>query len=141
MKNNGAYEVKDPEIIEKMVDLVTKDRKKPAVNFVGKSAILPIVRVPNVDEAIDFAVEVEHGNRHTAMMHSKNVDKLTKMAKEIETTIFVKNGPSYAGIGVGGMGYTTFTIAGPTGEGLTSAKSFCRKRRCVLQDGLHIRMK
>lgn len=82
--------------------------------------ILPLVRVPNVDEAIDFAVEVEHGNRHTAMMHSKNVDKLTKMAKEIETTIFVKNGPSYAGIGVGGMGYATFTIAGPTGEGLTS---------------------
>ena len=87
----------------------------------------------------DAAYHTTRGN--TAMMHSKNVDKLTKMAKEIETTIFVKNGPSYAGIGVGGMGYTTFTIAGPTGEGLTSAKSFCRKRRCVLQDGLHIRMK
>ena len=95
----------------------------------------------NLEYMSKLAVEVEHGNRHTAMMHSKNVDKLTKMAKEIETTIFVKNGPSYAGIGVGGMGYTTFTIAGPTGEGLTSAKSFCRKRRCVLQDGLHIRMK
>lgn len=103
--------------------------------------ILPIVRVPNVDYAIDLAVKVEHGNRHTAMMHSKNVDKLTKMAKEIETTIFVKNAPSYAGIGVGGMGHTTFTIAGPTGEGLTSARSFCRKRRCVLANGFHIRMK
>lgn len=103
--------------------------------------ILPIVRVPNVDYAIDLAVKVEHGNRHTAMMHSKNVDKLTKMAKEIETTIFVKNAPSYAGIGVGGEGHTTFTIAGPTGEGLTSARSFCRKRRCVLSNGFHIRMK
>ena len=102
----------------------------PFVQIELMMPILPIVRVPNVDEAIDFAVEVEHGNRHTAMMHSKNVDKLTKMAKEIETTIFVKNGPSYAGIGVGGMGYTTFTIGGPTREGLTSAKSFC-----------HIRMK
>lgn len=101
--------------------------------------ILPMVRVANVDEAIDFAVEVEHGNRHTAMMHSKNIDKLTQMAKAIQTTIFVKNAPSYAGIGVGGEGYTTFTIAGPTGEGLTSARSFCRKRRCVLSDGLHIR--
>lgn len=103
--------------------------------------ILPIVRVPNVDYAIDLAVKVEHGNRHTAMMHSKNVDKLTKMAKDIETTIFVKNAPSYAGIGVGGEGHTTFTIAGPTGEGLTSARSFCRKRRCVLSNGFHIRMK
>ena len=177
MKNNGAYEVKDPAVIQQLVDLVTIDGKKPQVDFVGKSAqyilskvginvgpevkviiceakeehpfvqvelmmpILPIVRVPNVDDAIDMAVRVEHGNRHTAMMHSRNIDKLTKMAKLIETTIFVKNGPSYAGIGVGGMGHTTFTIAGPTGEGLTSAKSFCRIRRCVLQDGLSIRMK
>ena len=65
----------------------------PFVQIELMMPILPIVRVPNVDEAIEFAVEVEHGNRHTAMMHSRNVDKLTKMAKEIETTIFVKNGP------------------------------------------------
>ncbi len=101
--------------------------------------ILPIVRVDNVDEAIDLAVKVENGNRHTAMMHSKNVDKLSEMARRIQTTIFVKNGPSYAGIGVGGEGYTTFTIAGPTGEGLTSAKSFTRKRRCVLVGGFNIK--
>ncbi|MEW9123328.1 MAG: aldehyde dehydrogenase family protein [Thermotaleaceae bacterium] len=101
--------------------------------------ILPIVRVKNVDEAIELAVEVEHGYRHTAIMHSKNIDSLTKMAKAIQTTIFVKNGPSYAGIGVGGEGYTTFTIAGPTGEGLTSAKSFARVRRCVLVDGFSIK--
>ncbi|WP_319414508.1 aldehyde dehydrogenase family protein [uncultured Cohaesibacter sp.] len=101
--------------------------------------ILPLVRVPDVDEAIDLAVEVEHGNRHTAMMHSTNVRKLTKMAKLIQTTIFVKNGPSYAGIGVGGEGYTTFTIAGPTGEGLTGPKAFARKRRCVMVESLNVR--
>ncbi|MDW7669695.1 MAG: aldehyde dehydrogenase family protein [Bacillota bacterium] len=101
--------------------------------------ILPVVRVKDVDEAIDLAVKVENGNRHTSMMHSKNVYKLTDMAKRIQTTIFVKNGPSYAGIGVGGEGYTTFTIAGPTGEGLTSAKTFTRKRRCVLVGGFHIK--
>jgi len=101
--------------------------------------ILPIVRVDNVDSAIDLAVEVENGNRHTAMMHSKNVDKLTDMARKIQTTIFVKNGPSFSGIGVGGEGYTTFTIAGPTGEGLTSAKTFTRKRRCTLVGGFHIK--
>ncbi len=101
--------------------------------------ILPIVRAKDVDEAIDIAIEVEHGNRHTAIMHSKNIDKLTKMGRLMQVTIFVKNAPSYAGIGVGGEGYTTFTIAGPTGEGLTSAKSFARKRRCVLAGPMSIR--
>ena len=176
MKKCGAYEVKDPAIIEKLVKLVVKeDGKHPITDYVGKSAryilekiginvgpevkvimmettedhpfvqvelmmpILPVVRVPDVDAAIDMAIRVEHGNRHTAMMHSRNVDKLTKMAKLIQTTIFVKNGPSYAGIGVGGEGCTTFTIAGPTGEGLTTAKSFARRRRCVLVGGLDVR--
>ncbi|MBU5669762.1 aldehyde dehydrogenase EutE [Peptoniphilus sp. MSJ-1] len=101
--------------------------------------ILPVVPVPNVDEAIKCAHVAEHGNRHTAIMHSKNVDKLSKMAKLLECTIFVKNAPSYSGIGVGGEGSTTFTIAGPTGEGITSAKSFCRIRRCVIKDSFNIR--
>ena len=101
--------------------------------------ILPIVRTNDVDEAIEYAYVAEHGNRHTAIMHSKNVDKLTKMGRLLETTIFVKNAPSFAGIGVGGEGTTTFTIAGPTGEGLTTAKSFCRKRRCVMADAFNIR--
>ena len=176
MKKHGAYEVKDPELIDKLVKLVVQENgKSPVTSFVGKSAkyilgqvgvqvddsvrvilvqadeshpfvqvelmmpILPVVRVPDVDAGIEMAIRVEHGNRHTAIMHSRNVDKLTKMAKLIQTTIFVKNGPSYAGIGVGGEGYTTFTIAGPTGEGLTSAKSFARRRRCVLVGGMDVR--
>lgn len=101
--------------------------------------ILPIVRVSDVDTAINFALEAEHGNRHTAIMHSKNVDNLSKMAKILETTIFVKNAPSYAGLGVGGEGHSTFTIAGPTGEGITSARSFTRQRRCILNDAFSIR--
>lgn len=101
--------------------------------------ILPVVRVPDVDTAIAYALEAEHGNRHTAVMHSKNVENLSRMAKILDTTIFVKNAPSFAGLGVGGEGYTTFTIAGPTGEGLTSARSFCRKRKCVLTDAFSIR--
>lgn len=100
--------------------------------------ILPIVRVKDIDEAIDLAVKAEHGNRHTAHMHSKNIDHLTRFARAVETTIFVKNAPSYAGIGFGGEGHTTFTIAGPTGEGLTSARSFTRYRRCVLSDAFRI---
>lgn len=100
--------------------------------------ILPIVRVDNIEEAIDLAVKAEHGNRHTAHMHSKNIDHLSAFAKAVETTIFVKNAPSYAGIGFGGEGHTTFTIAGPTGEGITSAKSFTRQRRCVMADSFRI---
>jgi propionaldehyde dehydrogenase len=121
------------------VILMEADEFHPFVQEELMMPILPLVRVKDVDMAIDMAIRVEHGFRHTAIMHSRNVDKLSKMAKLIQTTIFVKNGPSYAGIGVGGMGYTTFTIAGPTGEGLTSAKAFARKRRCVLVGGFDIR--
>jgi propionaldehyde dehydrogenase len=101
--------------------------------------VLPIVRVKNFDEAMKKAIEVEHGCRHTAIMHSRDVEHLSALAKAIQTTIFVKNAPSYAGIGAGGEGFTTFTIAGPTGEGLTSAKTFTRKRRCVLADSFNIK--
>ena len=100
--------------------------------------ILPIVRVDNIDQAIELAVKAEHGNRHTAHMHSKNVDNLSRFAREVETTIFVKNAPSYAGIGFGGEGHATFTIAGPTGEGITSARSFTRQRRCVMAESFRI---
>lgn len=101
--------------------------------------ILPIVRAKDRIEALDLAIKAEHGNRHTAICHSKDIEFLSLAAKELQTTIFVKNAPSYAGIGIGGEGYTTFTIAGPTGEGLTSTKTFCRHRRCTLVDGFNIR--
>jgi len=100
--------------------------------------ILAIVRCQTFEQAVDMAVKAEHGNRHTAHLHSKNVDHMTSYAKAICTTIFVKNAPSYAGIGFNSEGHTTFTIAGPTGEGITSARSFTRQRRCVLVDSLSI---
>jgi len=114
------------------------DANHPFVQVEMMMPVLAIVRVNNIDEAIELACKAEHGNRHSAHIHSKNVDHLTRFAREVETTIFVKNAPSYAGIGAGGEGHTTFTIAGPTGEGLTSARSFTRQRRCVLVDGFHI---
>lgn len=121
------------------VIMMRATEEHPFVQVELMMPILPVVSVPDIDAAIDMAVRVEHGNRHTAIMHSRNVEKLTKMAKLIQTTIFVKNGPSYAGIGVGGEGYTTYTIAGPTGEGLTSAKSFARRRKCVLVGAMDVR--
>ncbi len=123
----------DPRLI-----ICETEEMHPFVQTEMMMPILAIVRVKNIDEAVEMAVRAEHGCRHSAHIHSKNVDNLTKFAKAVETTIFVKNAPSYAGIGAGGEGYTTFTIAGPTGEGLTAAHSFTRARRCVLVDGLHI---
>ncbi|MBC2709639.1 MAG: aldehyde dehydrogenase EutE [Desulfosarcina sp.] len=100
--------------------------------------IMPIVLVEDFQEGLRFAVEVEQENRHTALMHSTNVDNMTAFARAVQTTIFVKNGPSFAGIGLGGEGHTSFTIAGPTGEGLTSARSFTRRRRCTLVESFRI---
>ena len=94
--------------------------------------VMPIVRVPTVDAAIEYAVRVERGNRHTAGMHSRDIDKLTEMGRRIDCSVYVKNGPTYAGLGMGGEGVTSFTIASPTGDGLTTARTFSRRRRCAL---------
>ncbi len=100
--------------------------------------VIPLVRVPDVDYGIDIAIKAEHGFRHTAVMHSKNIVKLSRMAKEINSSIFVKNGPSVAGLGFGGEAYCSFSIASPTGEGITNPRSFSRERRCVLVDHFRI---
>ena len=100
--------------------------------------VMPICRVPNVDYAIDIALQMEGFNYHTALMHSRNIDKLSKMARQCNCSIFVKNGRSQAGLAFGGEGYTSFTIASPTGEGLTTPRSFSRSRRCTLVDHFRI---
>ena len=101
--------------------------------------ILGIVRVKDFEEGVAAAKWLEHGNRHSAHIHSKNVDRITTYARELDTAILVKNGPSYAALGFGGESICTFTIASRTGEGLTSAKTFAKVRRCVMQDSLCIR--
>ncbi len=101
--------------------------------------ILGVVRAKDFDDAVEQAVWLEHGNRHSAHIHSKNVDNITKYAKAIDTAILVKNGPSYSALGFGGEGFCTFTIASRTGEGLTSASTFTKRRRCVMTDSLCIR--
>lgn len=118
--------------------MVEVDRHHPLVWTEQMLPILPIVRVKTADEGIDLAKQVEGGNFHTAVMYSRNLDNLSRMAREINTTIFVKNGPAYAGLGFGGEGYTSFSIASPTGEGLTGPRSFSRERRCVLVDHFRI---
>jgi len=100
--------------------------------------IFPVTRVRDADEGIDFALQLEHPRRHTFSMHSETLSNLSRMARECNASIFVKNGPNYAGLGFGGEGFTSFTIASPTGEGLTGPHSFSRWRRCTLVGAFRI---
>ena len=118
--------------------VVEVDETHPLLWTEQMMPIMPVTRVPNADYAISLAIQIEGGCRHTAIMHSKNLDNLSRMARECNCSIFVKNGRSQAGLGFGGEGYTSFTIASPTGEGLTGPRSFSRWRRCVLVDHFRI---
>jgi aldehyde dehydrogenase len=100
--------------------------------------MLPIVSVPDFVTGVREAKRAEHNYRHSAVIHTKDVDHMTYMAKEMDTTIFVKNGPSVAGLGLGGEGYLSYSIATTTGEGITTPKTFTRIRRCVLVENLRI---
>ncbi len=100
--------------------------------------IFPIVRVKSADAAIDFALAAEGNKRHTAVMYSRHLDHLSRMAKESNVSIFVKNGPNLAGLGYGGEGFCSFSIAGTTGEGMTRPRTFTRERRCTLVDSFRI---
>jgi acyl-CoA reductase-like NAD-dependent aldehyde dehydrogenase len=114
------------------------DRNHPFVMTEMLMPVLAIVRVNNIDEAIEEAFRAEQGCKHSAMIHSTNVHNMSKAARRLNTTIFVKNAPCYSGLGFGGEGYTTMTIATPTGEGVTSARTFTRLRRCVLYGDFRI---
>jgi acyl-CoA reductase-like NAD-dependent aldehyde dehydrogenase len=150
--NEGAAEKKfvgkNADFIAKQIGLTVPPTTRLLLCEVGREhpliwteqlmPVMPLVRVKDVDVAIDLAVECEHGFRHTAIMHSLNIAKLSKMAKAMNCSIFIKNGPSYAGLGHGGAGFASFTIASPTGEGVTRARTFTRERRCTLVDYFRI---
>lgn len=99
---------------------------------------IPVVRVKSVEEGIQASLVAEHSYKHTAIIHSHDVEHMTAMARALDTTLFVKNGPCMAGLGLGGEGYLSYSIATPTGEGVTNPQTFCRVRRCVMVDNLRI---
>ncbi len=114
------------------------DESNPFVPVEQMMPFLPFVRCRDVDEAIAKAKHYEHGFRHTSIIHSRDVRNMTKMGRALDTTLFVKNGPSMASLGLGGEGYISFSIAGPTGEGVTTPLTFTRERRCSMIDDLFI---
>ncbi len=114
------------------------DANHPFVVEEQMMPFLPIVRVKNLEEGVSRSLEVEHGYKHTSIIHSHDVEAMTAMGRALDTTLFIKNGPCMAGLGLGGEGYLSYSIATPTGEGVTNPRTFTRVRRCVMVDNLRI---
>lgn len=125
-----ALNLKIPE--DTRVLLCEVDRSHPLIWTEQLMPVLPLARFSDADEAIEYAAECEHGFHHTASIHSKNVERLSKMSRLMNCSLFVKNGSNYNGMAAGGPGFTSYTIASPTGEGFTTARTFSRERRCSL---------
>lgn len=133
LKQSGIQFTGNPQLV-----IAEVDKYHPFVMVEMLMPVLAIARVSSIEEGIGESIRAEHGYGHSAYIHSTNIRNMSAAATALNTTIFVKNAPSYSGLGFGGEGYTTLTIATPTGEGLTSAKSFTRARRCVLKGDFRI---
>ena len=114
------------------------DGDHPYVQEEQMMPMVPVVSVPDFETAVQQAKEAEHGYRHSAIIHSTNVGNMTHMGRVMDTTIYVKNGPCVAGLGLGGEGYLSYSVATTTGEGITTPKTFTRVRRCVMVENLRI---
>jgi aldehyde dehydrogenase len=126
--------------VPEKTDLLFAETSKDHV-FVKEEQMMPfipIVRVRSVEEGIQASLEAEHNYKHTSIIHSHDVEHMTAMARALDTTLFIKNGPCMAGLGLGGEGYLSYSIATPTGEGVTNPRTFTRVRRCVMVDNLRI---
>jgi propionaldehyde dehydrogenase len=133
LRDSGVSFAGNPRLV-----IAEVDKNHPFVMTEMLMPVLAIVRVRDIDEAIEESFRAEQNCKHSAMIHSTNVHNMSKAARRMNTTIFVKNAPSFSGLGFGGEGYTTMTIATPTGEGVTSARTFTRLRRCVLYGDFRI---
>ncbi len=114
------------------------DESNPFVEHEQMMPFVPFVRTPDVDSAIELAKKYEHGFKHTSIIHSRNLETITRMGREMDTTLFVQNGASTAGVGIGGEGYLSFSIATPTGEGVTTPLTFTRQRRSTTVGALRV---
>jgi aldehyde dehydrogenase len=114
------------------------DETNPFVPEEQMMPFVPFVRVRDVDQAIALAKKYEHGFKHTAVIHSRNVETITRMGRELDTSLYIQNGPSVAGLGTGGEGYLSFSIATPTGEGVTTPLTFTRQRRSTTVGSMRV---
>ncbi|MDH3892051.1 MAG: aldehyde dehydrogenase EutE [candidate division Zixibacteria bacterium] len=145
---NRNFVGKPPDEILKQIDVVPPPGTKlvffeapwdhPLVMAEQLMPVIPMVRCKTVEEAMEKAVIVEHQYKHTFVMHSTSIVNLSNMAQLCRANIFVKNGFNMAGLGYGGEGFASMSIAGTTGEGITKASTFTRPRRCTLVDYFRI---
>ena len=145
---NKDFIGKDPHVLAKAAGLnipagtqllfAETDANHPFVVEEQMMPFLPITRVKTLDEGVARSLEAEHGYKHTSIIHSHDLEALTAMGRALDTTLFIKNGPCMAGLGLGGEGYLSFSIATPTGEGVSNPRTFTRVRRCVMVDNLRI---
>ena len=137
-----AAEKPPEDYVKAMKDLATflQTMTKPDAekDFATATPFVPIVRVKSLEEGVARSLEAEHNYKHTSIIHSHDVEAMTAMGRALDTTLFIKNGPSMAGLGLGGEGYLSYSIATPTGEGVTNPRTFTRVRRCVMVDNLRI---
>jgi len=145
---NKALVGKDAAVLAKSAGMTVPDNTQllfaetnadhPFVKEEQMMPFLPIVRVKTVEDGIQAALIAERNYKHTSIIHSHDVEHMTAMARALDTTLFIKNGPCMSGLGLGGEGYLSYSIATPTGEGVTNPRTFCRVRRCVMVDNLRI---
>jgi aldehyde dehydrogenase len=145
---NKDFIGKDPSVLAKAAGVNVPDKTQllfaesqadhPFVIEEQMMPFLPVVRVRSVEEGIAASLKAEHNYKHTSIIHSHNVEHMTAMGRALDTTLFIKNGPCMAGLGLGGEGYLSYSVATPTGEGVTNPRTFTRVRRCVMVDNLRI---
>jgi aldehyde dehydrogenase len=145
---NKAYIGRDAAVLAKAVGATVPEKTELLFAEADKDHVfvkeeqmmpfIPVVRVRSIEEGIEASKVAEHNYKHTSIIHSHDVEHMTAMARALDTTLFVKNGPCMAGLGLGGEGYLSYSIATPTGEGVTNPKTFTRVRRCVMVDNLRI---
>ena len=149
LRPNKSCVGRDASVLAKMIDLTipsdtrllfaeVDSKDHPLVQTEQLMPFLPIVRVPDFEAGVAAALDAEHGYRHTAVIHSNDLDRITRYAKAMNCSILVANGPNFAGLGLDGEGPTAWTITTPTGEGCTTPRNFCRKRRFTVKDALRI---
>lgn len=145
---NKDFIGKDPSVLAKAAGVnlpsgtqllfAETDANHPFVVEEQMMPFIPIVRVKSLEEGVKRSLEAEHGYKHTSIIHSHDIEAMTAMGRALDTTLFIKNGPCMAGLGLGGEGYLSFSIATPTGEGVSNPRTFTRVRRCVMVDNLRI---
>ncbi|UCH20289.1 MAG: aldehyde dehydrogenase [Deltaproteobacteria bacterium] len=124
---------------ETQIVILETDKDHPLVWTEQIMPVLPVVRCPNVDQAIEWALAAEQDNGHTMAIHSNSLANIRKMASRARCASFIKNGAcGLGGVGVTGEGFVSFHIA-TNGAGHTRPQMFTQIRRCVMTDDLRYR--